>query len=80
MRISVRLFAILRSREGADQISLELPDGATLATLLDTFFNSRAELLPLRAHLRVGQNGALVERATEFATVALRDLPHQRQG
>ena len=73
MRISVRLFAILRSREGADQINLDLPNGATLATLLDTFFISRADLLPLRAHLRVGQNGALVERATELATVTLRD-------
>jgi molybdopterin synthase catalytic subunit len=73
MRINVRLFAILRSREGADQISLELPDGATLVTLLDTFFISRTDLLPLRAHLRIGQNGALVERATDLAAVTLRD-------
>ena len=73
MRISVRLFAILRSREGADQISLELPDGATLATLLDAFFMLRADLLPLRAHLRIGQNGALVDRATDLTTAALRD-------
>jgi molybdopterin synthase catalytic subunit len=73
MRINVRLFAILRSREGADQISLDLPDGATLATLLDTFFISRADLLPLRAHLRIGQNGALVERSTDLTTAALHD-------
>lgn len=73
MRISVRLFAILRSREGADQISLELPDGATLATLLNAFFISRTELLPLRAHLRIGQNGALVDRATDLTTATLRD-------
>ena len=73
MRISVRLFAILRSREGADQISLELPDGATLATLLDAFFISRADLLPLRAHLRIGQNSALVDRATDLTTATLHD-------
>jgi len=73
MRINVRLFAILRSREGADQITLDLPNGATLATLLDTFFISRADLLPLRAHLRVGQNGALVERATDLTTARLHD-------
>lgn len=73
MRINVRLFAILRSREGADQISFDLPDGATLATLLDTFFISRTDLLPLRAHLRIGQNSALVERAADLAAVALRD-------
>ena len=73
MRITVRLFAILRSREGADQISLELPNGATIATLLDTFFISRADLLPLRAHLRIGQNGALVERATDLASATLHD-------
>jgi molybdopterin synthase catalytic subunit len=73
MRITVRLFAILRSREGADQISLELPNGATIATLLDTFFISRADLLPLRVHLRIGQNGALVERATDLALATLHD-------
>lgn len=73
MRISVRLFAILRSREGADLINIELPDGASIDTLLANFFAARTDLLPLRAHLRVGQNGRLVERATDLATVSLSD-------
>ena len=66
MRIGVRLFAILRSREGADRIEIELPAGATMAGLLDTFFASRSEVDVLRAHLRVGRNGALVDRGTEI--------------
>lgn len=34
MRISVRLFAILRERAGADSVELELPEGATVAEAL----------------------------------------------
>ena len=73
MRITVRLFAILRSREGADQTSIDLPDGATLATLIDTFFAPRPELVPLRAHLRVGRGGALLDRNSDFASIPLED-------
>ena len=73
MRIGVRLFAILRSREGADRIEIELPAGATMAGLLDTFFASRSELDVLRAHLRVGRNGALIDRGIDLATLPLAD-------
>jgi MoaE-MoaD fusion protein len=34
MRVSVRLFAILRERAGSDSVELDLPDGATVADAL----------------------------------------------
>jgi molybdopterin converting factor subunit 1 len=33
-RLSVRLFAHFRERAGADAVTVELPDGATVGTLL----------------------------------------------
>jgi molybdopterin synthase catalytic subunit len=73
MRINVRLFAILRSREGADQISIDLPAGATLADLLHDFFATRAELVPLRAHLRIGRGGVLLDRDSDLAAMLLKE-------
>ena len=35
MRVSVRLFAILRERAGADELEIDLPEGATVAQALD---------------------------------------------
>ncbi|MEI6271753.1 MAG: molybdenum cofactor biosynthesis protein MoaE [Chloroflexota bacterium] len=73
MRITVRLFAILRSREGVDQINVDLATGATLADLLNDFFTTRTELMPLRPHLRVGRGGALLDRSTNLANIVLED-------
>jgi len=73
MRIYVRLFAMLRSREGSDRIVLELPSGASVADLLSAFFAERKELAALRPHLRVGKGGALIPRASDLSTLPLRD-------
>lgn len=35
MRLSVRLFAAFRERAGAHEIDVELPEGATVADLVD---------------------------------------------
>src|SRR5437879_3303178 len=35
MRVSVRLYAILRERAGASEVELELPDGARVQDALD---------------------------------------------
>jgi molybdopterin synthase catalytic subunit len=35
MRVSVRLFAILRVRAGADELEIDLPEGATVAEAMD---------------------------------------------
>jgi molybdopterin synthase catalytic subunit len=35
MRVSVRLFAILRERAGADELEIDLPEGATVAQAMD---------------------------------------------
>jgi MoaE-MoaD fusion protein len=35
MRVSVRLFAVLRERAGSDSVEIELPEGATVAQAMD---------------------------------------------
>ena len=35
MRVSVRLFAVLRERAGSDSLEIELPEGATVAQAMD---------------------------------------------
>ncbi len=67
MQISVRLYALLRAREGVDQITLELPEGGSVDALLELFFATRSALAPLRAHLRIGLNGALIGREVDLA-------------
>lgn len=46
MTVRVRLFAMLRERAGADELELELPDGARVADALDRL-GALAEGLPL---------------------------------
>ncbi len=53
MKVSVRLFAILRERAGSDRVELELPAGATVADALEALAQVPAlggvlERLPVR--------------------------------
>lgn len=73
MRIAVRLFAMLRTREGASQIEIELAEGATLATLLARYFGDRPELERLRPHLRFGRGNELLPRDLRPEAIVLRD-------
>ena len=62
MQVRVRLFAIIRSREGTSNVALNLQEGATLSDLVDVFFSARPALSPLRPHVRIGVGGTLVAR------------------
>ena len=69
MQVRVRLFAMLRAREGADQIEINLDDDASAAQLVDHFFATRPGLNSLRPHLRLGLNGALVARDANLSQI-----------
>jgi molybdopterin synthase catalytic subunit len=69
MQVRVRLFAMLRAREGADQIEIDLDDGASAAQLVDHFFATRPGLDSLRPHLRLGLNGVLVGRDANLSQI-----------
>jgi len=69
MKVRVRLFAILRAREGADQIEINLDDDASAAQLVDHFFATRPGLDSLRPHLRLGLNGVLVARDANLSQI-----------
>jgi molybdopterin synthase catalytic subunit len=69
MQVRVRLFAMLRAREGADQIEIDLDDGASAAQLVDHFFATRPGLVSLRPHLRLGLNGVLVGRDANLSQI-----------
>jgi len=73
MQITVRLFAILRSREGSSTVAMQVPSGATAAALVDQFFADRSALVALRPHIRVAHNGTLLARDVELAALALSD-------
>ena len=46
MEVTVRLFAMLRERAGAQEVTLELPDGARVRDALDSL-SDLAEDIPL---------------------------------
>ncbi len=76
MRVTVRLFAILRRTAGADSLELELPDGASAADALDALA-ARAGVAELveRMPLRVAVNGeyadgdAVLAQGDELAVI-----------
>lgn len=72
MQVRVRLFAMLRAREGVDQIEIGLDDQASAAQLVERFFATRPELDSLRPHLRLGLNGVLVARDADLSQIRLR--------
>ena len=69
MRISVRLYALLRSREGASVVTIDLPEEATLANLVDEFFTSRPTLSALQPHIRIGVDGLLIARDANLSQI-----------
>ena len=73
IQVTVRLFAMLRARERSSTITMRLPSGATVTTLVDRFFSDRPDLVAMHPHIRVAQNGTLVARTVDLATLALRD-------
>jgi molybdopterin synthase catalytic subunit len=66
MQVRVRLFALLRSREGVDTVHVEVGDGSSVADLLGHFFAARPEVASLQPHVRVGVSGALLSRHVDL--------------
>jgi molybdopterin synthase catalytic subunit len=61
VNVDIMLFAGLRQRAGRSQIQVEVPEGATIATLLDEVSRAHPELASSLSHCRVALN-------QEFAT------------
>ena len=88
MRIVVRYFAAARERAHTEQEPLEVPEGATVAALLELLAARHTELAPLLTRLRVAVNqefAELKQPLAEGAEVALippvaggADLPRVR--
>ena len=89
MRVTVRLFAMLRERAGSDRVELELPDGARVADALAAVEHLAGGLSLVMAvnreyaaedqRLEAGDELALIPPVSGGATtaphVALRDEP-----
>ena len=58
MKIRVRLFASLRDVVGREALELELPEGATPATVWEALAAAHPELAPRRRSLAVAVNRA----------------------
>jgi molybdopterin synthase catalytic subunit len=71
MQVRVRLFALLRSREGADAVDVEVGEGGTVADLLGHFFSTRPEVADLQPHIRVGVSGALLPRHVDLTAIRI---------
>ena len=69
MHVRVRLYALLRSREGASVVTMDLPEEATLADLVHEFFFSRPTLSDLQPHIRIGVSGLLVARDANLSQI-----------
>jgi molybdopterin synthase catalytic subunit len=69
MQVRVRLFALLRSREGVDTIDVEVGEGGSVADLLGQYFSTRPEVVGLRPHIRVGVSGALLPRHVDLTAL-----------
>lgn len=68
MKITVRLFAILRERAGTDALTIELPDDATVAEAVKQI---ASEIAAVREHLK--RVAFAVNREYVKESTALRD-------
>ena len=56
MNIQIKLFATLKDRAGSSQVEVDLPDGATVATLLERLAQTQPKLAPALATSLVAVN------------------------
>ena len=71
MQVRVRLFALLRSREGVDTVDVEVGEGGSVADLLGQYFSTRPEVARLRPHVRVGVSGELLPRHVDLTALRI---------
>ncbi len=60
MRIKVRYFAVARERVGREEETLDLPEGATVASALDLLGERHPAIAALRGHLAAAVNQEMV--------------------
>jgi molybdopterin converting factor subunit 1 len=68
MKITIRLFAVLRERAGVSQLTLELPVGATVATAKDSVLQEYPQLANV-----ISPAAFAVNRSYSSASAELRD-------
>ena len=73
MRVTLRLHAVLRAREGVSELQVDLASGASVADLLDGYFSTRPEQALVRPHLRVALRDRLVGLDEDLGLIELRD-------
>ena len=67
MRVRVRLFALQRELAGARELSIELPDGATVESAWTSVVERHSVLAPGRPSMRFARNGEYADPATALA-------------
>jgi molybdopterin converting factor subunit 1 len=67
VRVRVRLFALQRELAGTREVSLELPDGATVETSWDAVVEQHPVLAPGRPSVRFARNGEYADASTALA-------------
>ncbi len=63
MKARVRLFAVLREKVGASEVTLELPDDSTVADLMKGMARQYPALLEGVAHIMVAVNTEYVQQS-----------------
>lgn len=63
MRVRLRFFAVLREIVGLEEREMDLPEGATVAGLLETVVSEYAKLGPYMNVVQVAVNHEIVEPA-----------------
>lgn len=67
MQIRVRYFAVLRERVGSDEETIELPDGSTVATAVDTLGDKHDAVRKLSGKFQTAVNQAMVPNTTALS-------------
>ena len=67
MHVRVRLFALQRQQLGTREVSLELPEGATVETAWALLAEAHPVLVPARASMRFARNGEYVDPTVVLA-------------
>lgn len=64
MRVTVKLFALIREKAGTDSLALDLPDGADLSQVLEAMRHQQPGLEPYLDNLRFSLDMDFVEADT----------------
>jgi len=67
MRVTVKLFAILRERANTSELQLDLPDRATVADAQQTIVQKLPQITPLLNRVAFAVNRSYVKTETELS-------------